>query len=212
MSSEAEAQSGGRLAQIRDMPWKLSNEFRRLLTLPWIRLRFGLAGVRWQPGWRIHGMPILQRHRRSRLEMGPHAELRSFAASNPLSPNHAVVLSTRRAGAVLRIGSGFGMTGGCIVADKEILIGDRVMVGANSMISDTDFHPLDPALRRSHPTAGASAPIHIGDDVFIGARCSVLKGVSIGTGTVVGAGSVVSQSLPAGVVAAGNPAKVLRRL
>lgn len=209
------AQQGSKetiLAQILDMPWKLRNELRRLLSLPWIRLRFAAAGVRWQIGWRIYGTPILQRHRLSSIVLGPRVELRSFAGSNPLSPNHPVVLSTRQAGAVIHIGEGFGMTGGCIVANCEVRIGDRVMIGANSMISDTDFHPLEASLRRDQPTAGSSSPIHIGDDVFIGAQCIVLKGVSIGAGTVVGAGSVVTQSLPAGVIAGGCPARVLRAI
>jgi maltose O-acetyltransferase len=59
---------------------------------------------------------------------------------------------------------------------------------------------------------GRTAPVHIGRDVFIGARTVVLKGSRIGDGTVIGAGSVVSGDIPAGVIAAGNPCRVVRRL
>ena len=71
------------------------------------------------------------------------------------------------------------------------------------------------SLSVKHPelvAVGQRRAIVIQDDVFLGARCIVLKGVTIGAGTVVGAGSVVSRSLPSGVVAAGNPARVIRAL
>ena len=78
------------------------------------------------------------------------------------------------------------------------------------MILDNDFHPLDPTQRRLHPTAGAAcSPVHIGSDVFIGARALVLKGVSIGDGAVVGAGAVVVKSVPPGAIVGGNPARVI---
>ena len=76
---------------------------------------------------------------------------------------------------------------------------------------DCDFHDLDPVLRRggSH---GNPAPVRIGHGVWLCARVIVLKGVTVGANTVVAAGSVVVNSLPAGVIAGGNPAKVLRSL
>jgi acetyltransferase-like isoleucine patch superfamily enzyme len=86
-------------------------------------------------------------------------------------------------------------------------------MGADVLIADTDFHPVDALPRRHAPeSAAASVPVHIHDDVFLGARTIVLKGVTIGAGTVVGAGSVVTSCLPAGVVAAGNPCRVVRSL
>jgi acetyltransferase-like isoleucine patch superfamily enzyme len=89
---------------------------------------------------------------------------------------------------------------------------DRVQVGANSTIVDTDFHPLTPAGRARDFLAGAHAPIVIEDDVFIGMQSLILKGVTIGRGSVVGAGSVVTRDVPAGVVVAGNPATVVKEL
>jgi len=77
---------------------------------------------------------------------------------------------------------------------------------------DTDFHPLDAALRRLEPSRGATRPVVIEDDVFIGVNCLILKGVTIRRGSVIGAGSVVTGSVPPHVVAAGNPARVVREL
>ncbi len=77
---------------------------------------------------------------------------------------------------------------------------------------EASFHPLTPEGRARDFLAGAHAPIVIEDDVFIGMNSLILKGVTIGRGSVVGAGSVVTRDVPAGVVVAGNPATVVRRL
>ncbi len=191
-------------------PWLASNELRRRLILPYVRLLFAVYGIRWGRGWRILGVPIIQRYRGSRIELGDGLVLRSNRSSNPLAPNHPVVLATRNAGAVIRIGAGCGLTGATLVAAECIDIGQRVVVGANVTIVDTDFHPLDPAERERDMLAGEHRPVRIEDDVFIGMNSIILKGVTIGRGSVIGAGSVVTRDIPADSVAAGNPAGVIR--
>ena len=195
------------LRQARAMPWKAGNEIRRWLILPlaWWALR----GIEIGGGWRLYGLPIIQRHRQSQIRIGRDLNLRSTPRSNPLGANHPVILSTRRRGAQLIIGDEFGMTGGSIVCDERITLGDRVWVGANAVITDTDFHPLEPQVRRARPLDAKTAPVAIADDVFIGMRALILKGVHIGAGAVVGAGSVVSRDVPAGAIVAGNPARVV---
>jgi maltose O-acetyltransferase len=91
-----------------------------------------------------------------------------------------------------------------------ICIGRDCLFGWSVNVLDSDFHDLRPARRRT----GTQATSHvvIGNNVFIGASTHVLKGVTIGDDTVVGAGSVVLRSLPAGVIAGGNPARVIRAL
>ena len=198
------------ISMTREMPWKARNEVWRLLALPFARLAFTWAGVAWRPGWRLYGGPILQKHRRSLLQIGANMELRSTVRSNPLGPNHAVILSTRRPGARLIIGEGFRMTGGSLVCEEAITIGNRVTVGCNSIVTDTDFHPLDVAQRHAAFLGGATAPVVIEDDVFIGMNVLVLKGVRLGKGCVIGAGSVVAADVPPGAIAAGSPARVIR--
>jgi acetyltransferase-like isoleucine patch superfamily enzyme len=188
-------------------PWKVWSELARWLVYPRVRLIFGLNRIPWGVGWRFYGTPIVQKHRDSRMKFGPYLQLRSSARSNPLGANRPVVLSTWRAGAVLEIGERFGMTGGTICAAERIRIGQRVTVGANTTIMDTDFHPLDPELRYQRPDAASTAPIIIEDDVFIGLQCLILRGVILGQGAVVGAGSVVTRDVPAGAIVAGNPAR-----
>jgi acetyltransferase-like isoleucine patch superfamily enzyme len=197
------------LRMTRETTWKAANELERYLLLPFARLYFGTAGVRWGRGWKLYGLPIIQKHRLSELTLGDGLELRSTVRSNPLGPNHPCILSTRRPGARLVIGDQFAMTGGSVVCEESISIGSRVTVGCNTVITDTDFHPLDPVLRREHPLDGSTAPIVIDDDVFIGMQAIILKGVHLGAGCVIGAGSVVTRDVPPGAVAAGNPAQVL---
>ena len=88
-----------------------------------------------------------------------------------------------------------------------ITIGDDVQMGPNVQLL-TPTHPVDPELRRAKWEA--AEPITIGNNVWLGGGVIVLPGVTIGENTVVGAGAVVAKSLPAGIVAVGNPARVIR--
>ncbi len=193
-------------------PWKARNEIERLLLIPLAWLSLAGSGIKMDTGWKFYGLPIFQKHRDSTIIIGKNCNLRSTRRSNPLAPQHPCVLSTRRPDAILTIGTDFGMTGGVIVCEEKIAIGQRVTMGANSIIADTDFHPIDPVLRYHHPADGKTAPVIIEDDVFIGMQTLILKGVTIGKNSVIGAGSVVTKSIPAGVIAAGNPARVIREL
>jgi acetyltransferase-like isoleucine patch superfamily enzyme len=193
-------------------PWIIWNELRRLLVYPWIRFRFLLAGVPWGRKWRILGTPIIQRHRGSRIDIGDNLIMRSWITSNPIAPSHPVFFSTRAESAIIKIGDDFGITGGSIVAADRIDIGNRVMIGGNCIITDTDFHPLDKEIRIKTPQKSPGNPIKISDDVFIGMNVTILKGSTIGQGSIIGAGSVISGEIPSNVVVAGNPAKIIRNL
>ncbi len=197
------------MLQIFDTPWKARNELERWLAYPWARLFFAVNGIRWGRRWRLYGAPVIQKHRRSRMCFGDGLQLRSTVRSNPLGPNHPVILATRRAGAILEVGVNFAMTGGSLCAAERIVIGDDVVVGANSILVDTDFHPMKAEGRRHVAESGETVPIRIGNDVFIGMNCLILKGVAVGDGAVIGAGSVVTRDVPPRMVAAGNPARVV---
>lgn len=96
-----------------------------------------------------------------------------------------------------------------IVDDMDVYIGDRVMIGPNVTICTTG-HPVYPLYREM--VAHYSLPIHIGNNVWIGANSVVLPGVTIGDNTVIGAGSIVTRDIPANVVAVGNPCRVMRHI
>jgi len=114
-------------------------------------------------------------------------------------------------GGRLTLGPGTGVSGSTIVCQDEVTLGANVMVGGGSEIVDTDFHPLDPTARARHDAAAvATGAVRIGDHVWIGGRVLVLKGVTIGDCAVIGAGAVVTRSVPASEVWAGNPARAIR--
>ena len=111
-------------------------------------------------------------------------------------------------GRYLSVGARTFANFGLVALDcAPITIGDDVQIGPNVALL-TPTHPIDPDLRR----AGweAAQPITIGDNVWLGGGAIVLPGVTIGSDTVVGAGAVVSRDLRPGVVAVGNPARVIR--
>ncbi|MGL5329533.1 MAG: sugar O-acetyltransferase [Peptostreptococcaceae bacterium] len=96
-----------------------------------------------------------------------------------------------------------------LVDDGEIFVGDNVMFAPNVTIA-TATHPIHPELRKKQ--AQYNLPIHIGNNVWIGAGAVVLGGVKIGDNSVIGAGSIVTKDIPANVVAVGNPCKVIREI
>jgi len=113
-------------------------------------------------------------------------------------------------GVNIRIGQRVFVNFGLVALDvAAIVIGDDVQVGPNVQLL-TPTHPVDPGLRRARWEAGE--PITVGDNVWLGGGVIVLPGVTIGPDTVVGAGAVVTRDLPSGVVAVGNPARVIREV
>ncbi|NXY95242.1 sugar O-acetyltransferase [Streptomyces sp. BR123] len=110
----------------------------------------------------------------------------------------------------IRIGAGVFVNFGAVFLDTApITIGADTQIGPNVQLL-TPTHPLDPDLRRAGWERGL--PVTLGDNVWLGGGTIVCPGVTIGDDTVVGAGSVVVEDLPAGVLAVGNPARVVRSL
>lgn len=96
-----------------------------------------------------------------------------------------------------------------MVDDTHIYVGDFTMFAPNVTVA-TAGHPIDPALRER--ALQYNAPVHIGRNCWIGAGALIMPGVTIGDNTVIGAGSVVTKDIPAGVVAVGNPCRVMREI
>ena len=105
-----------------------------------------------------------------------------------------------------------GISGSTINAANSIIIEDNVLIGSGCIITDTDSHPVDYDARIADQKEKVhTAPVHIGEGVFVGARSIILKGVTIGAHSIIGAGSVVSCDIPAGCIACGNPARVIKK-
>lgn len=159
------------------------------------------------------GCPIVDMAENSVIEIGDNCVLTSMAFATALGVNHPVILRTLHPGAMIRLESGVGMSGTTICAAKEVTIGSDTMIGANVTIADSDFHPLEPANRKNSLEAFQNAQaVRIGRNVFIGTGAILLKGAQVGDNSVIGAGSVVSSSIPENVVAVGIPCRVLKSL
>lgn len=115
-----------------------------------------------------------------------------------------------RRGAVLKIGDNFGINGGLICVANKIVIGSNVKIGGGTKIFDTDFHPVNFEDRRFSDEQTKTAPVVIGDDVFVGTSCLILKGVTIGARSVIAAGSVVTHNVPPDEIWGGNPARFIK--
>ena len=129
----------------------------------------------------------------------------------PRMGNGAILLQPRSPNACIQIGDGTYVSNNVsIVAMNSVQIGQNCLIGDMVGIFDCDFHDLDPVKR--HTDVGRTGPVNIENGVWLGSRVMVLRGVTIGENSVIGTGSVVTRSIPANVVAAGNPAKELRKL
>lgn len=116
---------------------------------------------------------------------------------------HDVQLHLRDRGAVIDIGAGTFVNHRTeLVAHQSVRIGRDCLLAWDILVLDSDSHSVDGGAR--------TAPVSIGDRVWIGCRATVLKGVTVGDGAVVAAGSVVVSDVPARALVAGNPARVVR--
>lgn len=182
-----------------------------------------LSGLTFQKTWQLHGpvklirrnwlMVKLLHQPNGTLTIGSHFKCNNRIKSNSIGLIQPCVFNISTPGSRLTIGNNVGISGSSICATTSVTIGDNVLIGSGCLITDTDAHPINYLDRRENkPNATLSKPIVIGNDVFIGARSIILKGVTIGDRAVIGAGSVVTQDVPAGVVAAGNPCKVIKQI
>lgn len=134
---------------------------------------------------------------------------------NPISRNLRGAFYLGTSEAVIEIGDRVGLSSTCLWANDRITIGNDVHVGGDCLIIDNDAHSHHYVERRQGHAPDIkipTSPIVIEDDVWVGARCMILKGVHIGARSIVAAGSVVTKDIPADCVAGGNPCKVIKQI
>lgn len=149
------------------------------------------------PKARVWGRPVIQNF--GELVIGDRLQLVSTVARSEIvsGPQGRV-----------EIGDRVYINYGCSISAQDLVsIGNGSSIGTYCILMDNDFHSVDPALRNERPP---SSPIILEENVWLGARVIVLKGVRIGRDSVIGAGSVVTRDIPPSSVAAGSPARVIR--
>lgn len=147
-----------------------------------------------------------------KISIGNNFMMTNGSHINPISANIQGSFFTDSQDAKISIGDNVGMSSTRIWIHDSLTIGNNVKIGGGVLIIDTDCHPIDYQVRRTSNEGTKSAPIVIEDDVWIGAQSIILKGVTIGARTIIGAGSVVTKSIPSDCIAGGNPCKVIKHL
>ena len=175
-------------------------------------LRFNLYGIKYGHNCVVHGKLYIKLFPSASVRIGDNFYFSSGCAVNALCSNkRGCFYATEKAEII--IGNNVGMSSTVLWTHKRITIGNYVKIGGNCILMDTDAHNMEYVTRRNQYTDwGNTSPIVIEDDVFIGANCIILKGVTIGARSIIAAGSVVTKSIPSDCIAGGNPAKVIRLL
>jgi len=166
-------------------------------------LKFKWWGIDFSKKIKFDGPIKIKRLPGSKISIGELCYFSMSSQHNLIGINHPCILSTQTREASIVIGDNCGFSGTTIGAFKSIRIGNNVKAGANTIITDGDWHLDD-------PRSGPPREVIIEDNVWLGVNTTVLKGVSIGENSMIGANSVVTKSIPANVMAAGNPCVVIK--
>lgn len=160
---------------------------------------------------RING--LLRIRNEGVLEIGKGVHINCGQYYNPIGGDAACWIVVRP-GARVRIGNGCGISNATLHAFTDIELEDDVRIGGGCKIYDSDFHPLSIELRSGSDALEhtASRAVRIGRGAWVGGHSLVLKGVTIGEGSIVAAGSVVTRSIPPHEIWGGNPAHLLRKM
>lgn len=169
------------------------------------RLSAFLWGVSIGGGCRFYGKSIFRALPGTSINIGKGCTFNSSHRSNLIGVYSPCIISTIQRGAVIEIGNECGFSGTVIGCAKHIKIGNNVRCGANTLITDSDWHSDD-------QRTCSDKPVVIDAGVWLGYGVKVLKGVHIGENSLIGACSVVTKDVPANVVAVGNPCRVIKNI
>lgn len=178
---------------------------------PVAKLFFMFNGVSFGEGLWVRGLIKIFVTRRGIVRIGRRLRVNSGDNYNVIGRQQKCIFWVE---GTLTIRDDVGISASAIICRHQITIGNNVVIGGNSVIYDTDFHSLD-AVQRNDPEQDRLntrwGPVKIGDNVFIGAHSTILKGVTIGDNAIVGACSVVAKNIPDNEIWAGNPAVFIRK-
>ena len=158
-----------------------------------------------------NGVPYVMVANGGKMSIGKGFAMNNGIKGNPIGCYDRCTFFVDK-GAEIIIGENVGISQSALISHCQITIGNNVKIGGGTCIFTTDFHSLDSQIRSSSEDMHhrKCAPVVIDDNVFIGARCIILKGVTVGKNSIIGAGSVVTKSVPANQIWAGNPAQFIR--
>lgn len=164
--------------------------------------------------FKTNGIPYVMIARGGKFSIGTNFRINNGLLGNPIGrPQRCMFIVDKEASLI--IGKNVGLSSTAIVAHKSIIVGNNVKIGGGVCIYDTDFHSLDVLTRANAEDdfkQKAKAAVIIKENAFIGAHVTILKGVTIGRNSIIGACSVVTKSIPENEIWAGNPAKFIKNI
>ncbi len=176
------------------------------------RIIFNILGIKYGFNCIVHGHVGIKLFNNSEVIIGDNFYYSSGRGMNPLCANNEGYICVED-GAKLIIGNNVAISSTKIWAHEKISIGDNVLLGGGVTILDSDCHSLsysDRQIKHLDCANKKNKPIIIEKDVLVGMNCIILKGVTIGARSVIGANSVVTKDIPADSLVCGNPAKVIK--
>lgn len=175
--------------------------------------KFLCNGVEYKSDFKSYGIPVVSVSLKGTMRVGSGLIFNSGKLFNMIGRQQQCFFVVGK-DATLVIGDNVGLSSTAIVCHKSIEICDNVRIGGGVVIYDTDFHSLDVSERANIPEIenARKGNVRIENGVFIGAHSIILKGVTIGQSSIIGAGSVVSKSIPPNEIWAGNPAIFIRKI
>jgi len=177
-------------------------------------IKFVFNGVKFNTDYIAHGVPIINVSLKGKVIIGKKFAMNNGKYRNMIGRQQRCYFIVEKGGE-LAIGNNVGISSTAIVCHNKISIGNNIRIGGGVVIYDSDFHSLNAQHRNNIPEIKNSvrtAPINIKDGVFVGAHSIILKGVTIGSNSIIGAGSVVTKSVPDNEIWGGNPAKCLKKI
>jgi len=187
--------------------------FSKIITFlasPFMKIVLIINSVKFGKGIKVFGLPRIEN--KGSISLGNNMRLISAKCGyNSGNIAGGVFMRTSKSGNIV-IGDEVYLNGTSIISEESISLGSRIMIGANTVIMDTNSHnvPYKNRLRRWDNIRRKAVVIE--DDVWIGANCFIMKGVRIGKGSVIGAGSVVNNEVKPFCIYAGNPAVFVKEI
>ena len=191
--------------------YRVNKSYTRIYSL----FLFKMEGIIYGKNIKIFGVPIVYVSKHGGIiKIGDAFSMNSGRYYNQIGRQQKCFLIVGDNSKII-IGNNVGISSTAIICYKEIEIEDNVKIGGNTVIYDSDFHDLDYKKRNSIPEDTSNVrklKVTIKKNAFIGSHSTILKGVTIGENSIVGAASVVSSDIPPNQIWAGNPAKFIRAI
>jgi acetyltransferase-like isoleucine patch superfamily enzyme len=204
------------------METELFNSRKVTFTQKWktklLKFKFGKQLITDGPVRILGNLPVFKLPGTSKIILGNKVVLNSDSKNSNTALTFNCTFACGLTG-IIEIGDNTMLNGVSVTSYNKVVIGKNCQIASSTLISDTDFHPVDPEVRMrecmgykiDHSLVNKK-PVIIGNNVWIGWGSIILKGVNIGDNSIIAAGSVVLNDIPANVIAAGNPAIVKKHI